>query len=83
MLHLVKIDPDANQWRYYYLDVWPTLFGEWTVRREWGRIGSGGGQTLMRTCETEEEARRLATAKAAEKQRRGYTIAPSSHNWIA
>jgi predicted DNA-binding WGR domain protein len=28
--------------RFYKLDVQPTLFGEWTLVREWGRIGRPG-----------------------------------------
>ena len=71
MLRLVKIDPAQNMHRFYRLDVWPTLFGEWTLRREWGRIG-GGSQVRFTTCESAEKAQALAQAKAREKQRRGY-----------
>ena len=31
-----------NVHRVYKLDVQPTLFGEWTFIREWGRIGRAG-----------------------------------------
>jgi len=41
-LHLTCIDPAANKRRFYHLSVQPTLFGEWALVREWGRIGVGG-----------------------------------------
>ena len=41
-LHLRCIDPAKNKRRFYTMAVEPTLFGEWTLRREWGRIGRGG-----------------------------------------
>jgi predicted DNA-binding WGR domain protein len=42
-LHLTCIDPAANKRRFYHLSIQPTLFGEWALVREWGRIGRGGG----------------------------------------
>jgi predicted DNA-binding WGR domain protein len=39
---LTRIDPAENMARFYKLDVQPTLFGEWALVREWGRIGRGG-----------------------------------------
>ena len=44
--HLEKLDPAKNIARYYRMSVLPNLFGEWTLHREWGRIGRGG-QTRM------------------------------------
>ncbi|WP_275949213.1 WGR domain-containing protein [Bradyrhizobium septentrionale] len=41
-VNLVRIDADKKMARFYKLDVQPTLFGEWAVIREWGRIGRGG-----------------------------------------
>jgi predicted DNA-binding WGR domain protein len=28
--------------RFYKLDIQPTLFGDWSLVREWGRIGRAG-----------------------------------------
>jgi len=42
MIYLTKIEPARNMARFYLLDVQPTLFGEWTLVKEWGRIGRGG-----------------------------------------
>jgi predicted DNA-binding WGR domain protein len=74
-LHLTKIAPEANQWRYYRLDVQPSLFGEWGLVREWGRIGSSGQErTDWFTRRDEAEA---ALAKlASQKARRGYKCMP-------
>ena len=38
-IHLARIDAEKNMERFYKLDVQPTLFGEWSLVREWGRIG--------------------------------------------
>jgi predicted DNA-binding WGR domain protein len=57
--------------RFYRLLLAPTLFGEWSLIREWGRIGQPG---TVRTepFATEEEAQEALARKASEKQRRGY-----------
>lgn len=39
---LTRIDSHLNMARFYKLDVQPTLFGEWSLVREWGRIGRAG-----------------------------------------
>lgn len=49
----------------------PTLFGEWAVMREWGRIGSPG---TVRTDFYEDEGQAVTALAeiARKKQRRGY-----------
>jgi predicted DNA-binding WGR domain protein len=47
-IHLARIDADKNMSRFYKLDVQPTLFGEWSLVKEWGRIGRPG--TCERRC---------------------------------
>ena len=66
-----KIDRSLNMARFYKVEVLPTLFGDWMVRREWGRIG-GGWRALSETVATEEEAQALAGIREAAKLRRGY-----------
>ncbi|MGL3214034.1 WGR domain-containing protein [Bradyrhizobium sp. BR 1433] len=39
---LTRIDDRRNMERFYKLDIQPTLFGEWSLVREWGRIGRAG-----------------------------------------
>ncbi|MCK1301961.1 WGR domain-containing protein [Bradyrhizobium sp. 24] len=36
---LTRIDNRRNMARFYKLDLQPTLFDEWSIVREWGRIG--------------------------------------------
>ena len=42
MAYLTRTDPSRNIDRFYVVDIMPTLFGDWTVMREWGRSGSPG-----------------------------------------
>lgn len=42
MVYLTKIDASRNMVRFYALDLQPTLFGEWALVKEWGRIGQAG-----------------------------------------
>lgn len=72
---LRKIDHGRRMARFYRVDVVPTLFGEWAVVREWGRIG-GAARVLSRTVATRAEAERLAAARLAVKLRRGYVPVP-------
>ena len=73
--HLKKRDPQRNQARFYHMAVLPNLFGEWTLSKEWGRIGSSGRVRLewYRTrAEAEGELIKLETVK----RRRGYSLEP-------
>lgn len=73
--YLEKRDPDRNQARYYRVAVLPNLFGEWTLAREWGRIGRGG-RCRLDWYETEAEAERALSTLETSKQRRGYFLHP-------
>ena len=57
--------------RFYELSLQPTLFGEVSLVRRWGRIGTSG-QRLISTFSREEEAARAFTRLMAAKMRRGY-----------
>jgi predicted DNA-binding WGR domain protein len=71
MIYLTKIDPAKNMARFYALDVQPTLFGEWALLKEWGRIGSAGRLVSCRFASEREAA--LAMAEHLEaKLRKGY-----------
>lgn len=63
---LEKCDPTKNVARYYQMSVLPNLFGEWTLRREWGRIGRGGQMRLdlfRSLLEAEDALKSLTHAK--------------------
>jgi nicotinate-nucleotide pyrophosphorylase (carboxylating) len=55
LAHLHRIDPEANMARFYSIDALPTLFGESSVLRCWGRIGTRG-RTSLETWPTAAEA---------------------------
>jgi predicted DNA-binding WGR domain protein len=74
MILLTRIDPARNMARFYVLSLAPTLFGEWLLVKEWGRIGQAG---TVRT-ETQPDAETAAEALARQisvKRRRGYPAA--------
>jgi len=71
VIYLEKRDPARNQNRYYSILVSRTLFGQWTMIREWGRIGQSG--TVRETWyDTENEAMEAGEKLAKQKQQRGY-----------
>jgi predicted DNA-binding WGR domain protein len=72
-VRLEKCVPEKNQQRFYLLRLVPTLFGEWSLIREWGRIGQQG-RMVLDTFATPDEAEAALEAKRAEKQRRGYYL---------
>jgi len=72
-LRLQRIDHAENHWRWYVLSVQKTLFGEWAVIREWGRLGNEGGQTLTSYFATLPEALAMCDTLRMRKVRRGYT----------
>ena len=61
--------------RFYELDVQPGLFGDVSVTRHWGRLGSNG-QCKQHWFPTESAASDLATKLQRQKERRGY-VAPA------
>jgi predicted DNA-binding WGR domain protein len=71
LAHLHRINVRSNMARFYHVDVALTLFGEVSVLRTWGRIGTRG-RTAIETCATMDEVdlRAMKTIKA--KLRRGY-----------
>ena len=71
-LRLEKINPARNHRRWYVLSVQPTLFGEWAVIREWGRIGNNGGESDSALYPSELDALSACDAVKIAKIRRGY-----------
>ena len=64
-MHLRRIDPDRNMARFYTMSVQPTLFGEWALLREWGRI-------VQRRFASEQEAALAMTAHLKARLAHGY-----------
>lgn len=72
--YLEKRDPARNMQRYYRVSVSPTLFGEFALVREWGRIGQRGGSRMEQWFANEAEAIRSGNIIMATKRRRGYCL---------
>lgn len=82
MVHLQRIDPTQNMARYYRVDVMPTLFGETSVMRTWGRIGTSG-RSALETCADENVAVQVAAKAVQRKVKRGYSAVPAIASAIA
>jgi predicted DNA-binding WGR domain protein len=68
---LTRIDDRRNMARFYKLDVQPTLFGCWSLVKEWGRIGRPG--TVRRETHTTRGVADIALISAwSRKVKRGY-----------
>ncbi len=70
--YLTKIDPAANQYRYYSLRVDPDFFGRWSLFREWGRLDANGGTLRMESFGSEGEALHRLVKITRQKLKRGY-----------
>lgn len=71
MAFFTRTDLAKNIRRFWLVRVTRTMFGEWTLIREWGRIGSPG-TVQARTFESEQEAERAAQHGIKKRQRHGY-----------
>lgn len=72
-IYLERHDPDKNLHRFYQLHVVPGIFGDWSLVREWGRMGSPG--TLRKEWFGSEEEALAAGEKLSDaKQRKGYRL---------
>jgi len=70
--HLRCIDPAKNKRRFYALQLQKTLFGQWAVVREWGRIGSRVGQRLEQWFDDPAAAHAFMNQLEKTKRLRGY-----------
>ena len=73
-LHLRRIDAARNMRRFYALSTQLTLFGEMSLVRNWGRIGTNG-QTMVQTFDGSAEAVDAFGRLERAKRRRGYAAA--------
>ncbi len=72
-LHLWRIDPARNMRRYYRMAIHSDLFGQASLVREWGRIGSRG-QMLIETHPDAVLALKSQKKPALDKQRKFYAL---------
>jgi predicted DNA-binding WGR domain protein len=77
--HLEHHRPDKNCFRFYRMDVSLDLFGAWTLRRSWGRIGTSGRDCLVSYADKDQAIAARAILVRA-KQRKGYVLLPEQMN---
>lgn len=70
---LLCIDPAKRKHRFYKMFIAPSLFGEWLLVREWGRIGSPG-QVRSDHFDNAGAALLALQKLVREKVRRGYDL---------
>ncbi len=70
---LQRRDAAENVSRFYRLDVQPDLFGQWSLSREWGRIGSAG-TLLVQSFPTQAATEAAAARLRRLKERKGYRV---------
>lgn len=70
-LHIQRVDPNRNMARYYELSLEPTLFGEISLVRAWGRIGRRG-QRRVDLFATEKRAVEVFLEILRKKRAKGY-----------
>ncbi|MCP4698723.1 MAG: WGR domain-containing protein [Gammaproteobacteria bacterium] len=75
MAYFEKIQPSENMQRFYRISLTPTLFGDWAVVREWGRIGHNG-TVREEWFGSLDEAKNEMHALAMMRARRGYEKRP-------
>ena len=71
VMHLRRIEPDANLHRFYRMEIVRGLFDDWSLVREWGRIGSSG-QVRTDWFDTEADAKDARFGVHMAKAKRGY-----------
>ncbi len=70
-VHLRRVDPKQNMYRFYTMSIQPTLFGDWALVRNWGRIGSPGSMRIELHGNVREAINEVSLINRS-KLRRGY-----------
>lgn len=70
-MDLTRIDASRNARWFYRMAIMPGLFGDWSLIREWGRVGQAG-QVRVDWFETEVAAKDARFDILMQKARRGY-----------
>ena len=70
-VHLVRIDESRNMARFYQLSVEPSLFGDYSVVRNWGRLGTRGRSRTALFCDQKSALLHFLDI-TKEKKSRGY-----------
>ena len=68
-IYLVKHDSEKNMHRFYQMFVIPGLFNDWSLVKEWGRVGSPG-MVRNEWFTTEQEAELISQKITSKKLKR-------------
>jgi predicted DNA-binding WGR domain protein len=74
-LYIEKTDKARNMARFYAISIEPNLFGEASLTRRWGRIGTRG-QMMIHHFKVEQDAVSLFLDLLRQKRKRGYSTIP-------
>ena len=72
-IYLVKHDSEKNMHRFYQMFVIPGLFNDWSLVKEWGRVGSPG-MVRNEWFTTEQEAELISQKIISKKIKKGYKL---------
>jgi predicted DNA-binding WGR domain protein len=73
-IYLERHDTAKNMHRFYQMFVTPGLFGDWSLVKEWGRVGSPG-TVRSEWFESEEDAIAAGERVRDAKRKKGYQSA--------
>jgi predicted DNA-binding WGR domain protein len=73
MAFLTRTNPARNIDRFYVVAIMPSLFGDWTVLREWGRRGSAGTVRLT-SYERRDDAETAQRRTIKRRLQHGYAL---------
>jgi predicted DNA-binding WGR domain protein len=69
-IYLERHEPDKNLHRFYQMHIVSGIFGDWSLVREWGRVGSPG-TVRKEWFESEEEATAAGKILSKFKRKKG------------
>lgn len=70
-MDLKRIDTSINARRFYRMELIQGLFGDWSLVREWGRVGQSG-KVRVDWFDTESSAKKERFKIHMKKSMRGY-----------
>ena len=65
-IYMERHDAKQNMHRFYQMFLTPGLFDDWSLIKEWGRVGSPG--TVRKEWFTSEQEAELASKKSAGRK---------------
>jgi predicted DNA-binding WGR domain protein len=73
MALFTRVDPVKQRHRFYVVQLSPTLFGDWTLLREWGRSGSPG-TVRVTSFDRYDEAQKEEQRTIKLRLQHGYSV---------